>query len=60
MEAECSHTTTRRRVLEELEVVQRALALGETAEDVVPPPLVLVAVGELDVGVGKRITKADG
>jgi hypothetical protein len=57
MEAERSHTTTRRRVLEELEVVQCALSLSEPAEDVIPSPLVLIAVRELDVGVGKRVTE---
>ena len=42
-------------VLEELEVVQRTLALGESSKHVGPSGLLLVTVGELDVGVGQRV-----
>ena len=39
---------------EEFEVEKRALAFWETAEDVGPAALVLVAVRKLDVGVDER------
>ena len=55
VEAEGSDTTTGLRVLQELEIVQRSLALGESAQDVSPATLLLVAVRELDVGVRERV-----
>ena len=56
VEAECSDSATGLRVLEELEIVQRSLALRKSSEHVRPAGLLLVAVGELDVGVGERVT----
>lgn len=48
--AKRSNTTTIL-VLKKLEIKESAVASGETAENGVPATLVLVAVGELDVGV---------
>lgn len=55
VETECGDTSVGNGVFEEFKVVKGALALGESAEDIVPSALVLVAVGELDVRVGKGI-----
>lgn len=57
VETEGSDTALGLGVLEELEVVESALALGEATENVVPASLLLVAVGELDVGVRKGFAK---
>lgn len=51
METECGDTSVGNGVFEEFKVVEGTLTLGESAEDVVPSALVLVAVGELDVRV---------
>lgn len=45
------------RVVEELEVVKRASALVEARENVGPARLLLVAVRELDVGVGDGVVR---
>lgn len=42
-------------VLEKLEVVERSSSLSEPLEDRRPAGLVLVAVGELNVGLGERL-----
>jgi hypothetical protein len=47
-------------VFEELEVVEGATAAAETAEDVVPSGLALVAVGEGDVGVREWVAGGRG
>lgn len=60
METECGDTSMGNGVFEEFKVVEGTLALGESAEDVVPSALVLVAVGELDVRVGERFAALPG
>lgn len=42
------------RILQELEVVERAVPAGEAGEGAFPAGLALVAVRELDVGVVQR------
>lgn len=48
------HAPPRRRILQELEVQERAAAAREPRQDRLPPALLLVAVRELDVYVLKR------
>lgn len=55
VEAESGNTAAGLGVLEELEVVELAVAAGEATENVVPAALLLVAVGKLDVGVGEGV-----
>lgn len=55
VEPEGGDTSSGFGVFEEFEVVQQAIALSESTEDVAPAGLLLVAVGEGDVGVGKGI-----
>jgi hypothetical protein len=55
VEAECCDSSLGGGVLEEFKVVQRALSLGESTENVGPTALLLVAVGELDVGMRKGV-----
>lgn len=45
-------------ILEELEIVELAASTLETSEDIDPSALVLVAVGELDVSLGKVGTRS--
>lgn len=55
VETECGDTSVGNGVFEEFEVVEGTLALGESAEDVVPSGLLLVAMGELDVRVREGV-----
>jgi hypothetical protein len=56
VETECSDSSLGLRVFEEFKVVKRSFALSESSKDICPATLLLVAVGELDVGVGKGVT----
>lgn len=55
VETKRGYTTTRLGIFEEFKVVQGTSALPEATENVLPAALLLVAVGELDVGVGQRV-----
>lgn len=57
VETECGDTSVGNGVFEEFEVVEGTLALGESAEDVIPSGLLLVAVGELDVRVREGVAE---
>jgi len=58
VETEGRDSTLGSRVFEELEVVQAAFALSETAEDGGPAGLLFVAMCELNVGMGQGVARS--